>query len=1069
MAQAQSPTRLEGIIQKMIDANESDEDIQAVIKEFEKQYPDEVKTAVGRAKVEEPMPFVGPEAPPEPPPEKSFAESVLTWPNAVRFGASTLGDLSAPFTFGTGPFIGGAIGEGLGRAMEGQPFDPSIMAVEGGLNYIPGGGRVERAGLKGLLQQGARSARHGAVQGAVGTFPRHQANEGNLFSPTEWTMPSVGEFGSQTVGGAVIGGTVGAGTKAARPVIKAAGRPVAAVGGVMKEHAPITGSIPLISWMRGPKKAEQAVGGWVEGLGERMRVGGRAAQDAAAVEEFWGRNSPDAQDPIIRISSTRVGGARDPILDSPITTPDAEVPELDQFRQSTNRNAWDPEETTVNETTDPILESPIQPISDAEALDPYKNWATGPEYTPPPVTVNEAPLTPFDKYGMMDPDAPEPGAEIPTPEAPPVNVGTGSAFERAMQAKAAAARAAGRDPSLGGDEAPPVDVTGRLIEPPLSFEAPQGLPAVAKGQNISVNPDGDLLWPGVPNAQVIAQVEAQGFKFEPETNTFRKIGLWEKFLSGEEGSFSHEEAFNELRKILGRDPTDDELAKHIAREFRPDEPSDISQLRQQNVMQGPVQGPIQEGTGNTDIDPNEIWNNLWRLNNGEAPTDQQLMDALGREGFKPGQRIEEVKNEIANRGWTDQIRNAISGRESPVWQEILAKLNEDAKKPRVESPRNMADAVDELAERLEHGNWPGGTDNLKTEIIQFMDDVIDIETAQRMRDDLGTIIGNAESPATKATFEELYKLADQKYRRLRNPGLESPRPNQAKPIEDAFGPKAEIPPIDKWDTGPIKPPDGPQIEVRPKDRLSSRGFNNAWDIYVDGQLYEGGFSSKEAAERGVENLRREYDPEYKTPKDLEWMEDIKEMDIDELNRRRDILENREDYDNPDVGASIKAIDAELAKRDRTPSKLPGGHVDIEGNRFVDLNQNIQRTKPGDKPSELPADSRLNDMVKYKADWVNEVLSGLDKLRQSYDIGLDNALTRLKTDLKIKNPSRAQISEIISNLNKLAKHPDSPKDTWLDLKDNGGITEEDFNNYFKKKGGDEPPEDDKSKVWVPKKK
>lgn len=138
---------------------------------------------------------------------KAWYDEILTGPNAVRFGLSALGDL-ASFT-GVGPFIGAAAGEGIGRWMEGKEFDPAIMALEGGLNYLPGAGKLERTGLKELGKYAGRSAMHGAVQGAVGAFPRHQADIGTLLYPKEWEMPSAGEIAGQTIGGGVIGGVVG--------------------------------------------------------------------------------------------------------------------------------------------------------------------------------------------------------------------------------------------------------------------------------------------------------------------------------------------------------------------------------------------------------------------------------------------------------------------------------------------------------------------------------------------------------------------------------------------------------------------------------------------------------------------------------------------------------------------------------------------------------------------------------------------------------------------------------------------------------------------------------------------
>ena len=66
---------------------------------------------------------------------------------------------------------------------------------------MPGKGAL----LGDIAKYAAKSAGHGAVQGAVGAFPRHQAAQGNLWNPSEWELPSTGEVASQTAAGAYNG------------------------------------------------------------------------------------------------------------------------------------------------------------------------------------------------------------------------------------------------------------------------------------------------------------------------------------------------------------------------------------------------------------------------------------------------------------------------------------------------------------------------------------------------------------------------------------------------------------------------------------------------------------------------------------------------------------------------------------------------------------------------------------------------------------------------------------------------------------------------------------------------
>lgn len=150
----------------------------------------------------------------------SWYENVFTIPNAIRFGGSVLGSIAggAAATTGVGalgtvPLIvgGGALGEAGARWWEGKPFDPTITGLEGVMNLLPGAKYIpgRGAGLKEIAKYGLRMGGHGAWQGAAGTFPRHQAEAGTLWSPSEWEMPSAGEFGAQTTAGAVMGTTIG--------------------------------------------------------------------------------------------------------------------------------------------------------------------------------------------------------------------------------------------------------------------------------------------------------------------------------------------------------------------------------------------------------------------------------------------------------------------------------------------------------------------------------------------------------------------------------------------------------------------------------------------------------------------------------------------------------------------------------------------------------------------------------------------------------------------------------------------------------------------------------------------
>jgi len=133
--------------------------------------------------------------------------------------------------------------------------------------------------------------------------------------------------------------------------------------------------------------------------------------------------------------------------------------------------------------------------------------------------------------------------------------------------------------------------------------------------------------------------------------------------------------------------------------------------------------------------------------------------------------------------------------------EILRMLERDEKKPPVERPRTIEDATDELWERLGDSRNSEGFSGklLLSEIEQHLTNTDDVATAKKNMDDLGTIADNAENPNQKLLFDNLYELARDRYRKLRNPGLESPKPNRDVSMEDKWGPKPEERPLDKWD------------------------------------------------------------------------------------------------------------------------------------------------------------------------------------------------------------------------------------------------------------------------------
>ena len=153
---------------------------------------------------------------------KKFASDTFTVGNAIRFGVGGAGAVGAaalglsgygaPLAYGV---LGGsqALGEGLARKYEGKPFSPGIMAVEAGLGMVPGVSKIPGAGAgaRELLKYGGKQVLEGIGQGVAGTAPRKWADEGNLFSPSKWTMPTGREFASGGAAGGVFQGITGLG------------------------------------------------------------------------------------------------------------------------------------------------------------------------------------------------------------------------------------------------------------------------------------------------------------------------------------------------------------------------------------------------------------------------------------------------------------------------------------------------------------------------------------------------------------------------------------------------------------------------------------------------------------------------------------------------------------------------------------------------------------------------------------------------------------------------------------------------------------------------------------------
>jgi len=139
------------------------------------------------------------------------ASDVFTWPNAARMGISGAADYLGALT-GPGYFpisaAGGFLGEFVGQSLEDKPYNWGLMATEAAMNPLFPGPSVpgKGAGLKEFGKFALGSGLAGAQQGAYGSLPRWQAEQGNLANPLKWELPSPEYFGGQTLAGTAFGG-----------------------------------------------------------------------------------------------------------------------------------------------------------------------------------------------------------------------------------------------------------------------------------------------------------------------------------------------------------------------------------------------------------------------------------------------------------------------------------------------------------------------------------------------------------------------------------------------------------------------------------------------------------------------------------------------------------------------------------------------------------------------------------------------------------------------------------------------------------------------------------------------
>jgi len=143
----------------------------------------------------------------------------FTWPNAVRMGISTAGDIAGAATGGLLYYpisaAAGGLGEFTGQVMEGKsPWDVNYKAVgtEAFLNPLTIGPSIPKAGagLRGALKFIGGAAEAGGKNALVGINPRKWANEGFFDKQGKFNYAGLDETAGQVGVGTLMGGATGA-------------------------------------------------------------------------------------------------------------------------------------------------------------------------------------------------------------------------------------------------------------------------------------------------------------------------------------------------------------------------------------------------------------------------------------------------------------------------------------------------------------------------------------------------------------------------------------------------------------------------------------------------------------------------------------------------------------------------------------------------------------------------------------------------------------------------------------------------------------------------------------------
>jgi hypothetical protein len=383
-------TQLEIIVQKMIDAKESEDDIASVIQEYKKTNPEGMNQTLQNVETKPTRPL------PVPP--------------------SEVGPLGLPNEPGT--FAGGV----LKSLTQGEA---PIAGLKGGLGYLQGAVLDIPSSIYGALETGANLITDPVKTGTnlwegIKQLPSHFAE---LTSKSGYDPVAFGRAMGQLTGQPAV--TAGIAKIPPTSVVRALGYPTEISGKILQNQG-ISGFFPPIAVPKHLKRAEQLFGGGLEKIGQRMKQVGLTPEEinAPALNQWYGGEKPSPVPPPEQTILPSSPDVWDDLLKESRPISDADA--LRNFYGGEKPGSVPPSEPTVMPNNPDVwdeLRARLLPVSDADAL---RNFYGGDKPSPiPPPAQTIMPNTPdiWDELLRESNPPPEPQPQFSSLEPSPARPG----------------------------------------------------------------------------------------------------------------------------------------------------------------------------------------------------------------------------------------------------------------------------------------------------------------------------------------------------------------------------------------------------------------------------------------------------------------------------------------------------------------------------------------------------------------------------------------------------------------------------------------------------------------------